>query len=82
VDRQIDEMPYTGYLFPNASIARAAGSVLALRPEAGPYNASDTSEEADARALFADFAAVAADVQAVLVRRQQASLGAAVAGPV
>ena len=52
----------TGFLFAHPSFASGAASTLDLWGQMADYNRSETPEEADANAIFADWAIVGQDI--------------------
>lgn len=54
----------TDFLFTSPSILRSIGSIFNLAGNYFEYNVSQSSEEADRRALMADFKTVGFDFQA------------------
>jgi hypothetical protein len=54
------------FLYASPSFLRGMGSVLSIAGNYYEYNASSTPEEADAKALFSDFAMIGEDLREVI----------------
>lgn len=66
----------TDYLFSQPSMMSGVGRIMDLMGVFDRYNASDSPEEADARALFSDVMAVGGDFLTVMKAHPPAELGA------
>jgi hypothetical protein len=58
----MDYKVQTGFLFARPSFTAGAASTLDLWGQFAAYNRSETSAEADANAIFADWAVVGQDI--------------------